>query len=170
MLMAQQIKRTGQVHPETLLTELGALAGFAVQMSIRKSVIERQKLDPDTILVEVATKNDEIYYFSDLLNWMLFENMEHPPFSVWAYVAAAVPQRAPAAAAGHLRDRQQRRALDRHQSLSACRGCRASTCRTSCRVPRSKSTGASSVRSLRHPAAIRRNGPTTSPPPRNGRC
>lgn len=91
MLMAQQIKRTGQVHSETLLTELGALAGFAVQMSIRKSVIERQQLDPGAILIEVATKNDEIYYFSDLMNWMLFENMEHPPFSVWAYVAAAVP-------------------------------------------------------------------------------
>jgi hypothetical protein len=91
MLMAQQIKRTGEVHPETLLTELGALAGFAVQISIRKSVIERQKLDPESILVEVATKNDEIYYFSDLLNWMLFENTEHPPFCVWSYVAAAVP-------------------------------------------------------------------------------
>jgi hypothetical protein len=91
MLMAQQIRRTGEVHPETLLTELGALAGFAVQMSIRKSVIERQKLDADTILVEVATKNDEVYYFSDLLNWMLFENMEHPPYSIWAYVVAAVP-------------------------------------------------------------------------------
>jgi hypothetical protein len=91
MLMAQQIKRTGLVHPETLLTEIGALAGFAVQMSIRKSVIERQKLDPETILVEVATKNDEVYYFSDLLNWMLFENLEHPPYCVWAYVRAAVP-------------------------------------------------------------------------------
>jgi hypothetical protein len=91
MLMAQQIKHTGQVHPETLLIELGALAGFAVQMSIRKSVIERQKLDADTILVEVVTKNDEIYYFSDLLNWMLFENTEHPPYCVWAYVKAAVP-------------------------------------------------------------------------------
>jgi hypothetical protein len=91
LLMAQQIKRTGGVHPETLLTELGALAGFAVQMSIRKSIIERQKLDPGTILVEVATKNDEVYYFSDLLNWMLFENMAHPPYCVWAYVSAAVP-------------------------------------------------------------------------------
>ncbi|MBX9777910.1 MAG: hypothetical protein K2Y71_26315 [Xanthobacteraceae bacterium] len=91
MLMAQQIQHTGQVHSETLLTELGALAGFAVQMSIRKSVIERQKLNADTILVEVATKNDEVYYFSDLLNWMLFENTEQPPYSVWAYVRAAVP-------------------------------------------------------------------------------
>jgi hypothetical protein len=91
MLMAQQIKHTGEVHPETLLTELGALAGFAVQISIRKSVIERQKLDPDAILVEVATKNGEIYYFSDLLNWVLFENTGHPPFCVWSYVMAAVP-------------------------------------------------------------------------------
>jgi hypothetical protein len=91
VLMAHQIKRTGQVHPETLLTELGALAGFAVQISIRKSVIEPQKLDPDTILIAAATKNDETYYFSDLMNWMLFENMDEPPYSVWAYVAAAVP-------------------------------------------------------------------------------
>jgi hypothetical protein len=91
MLMAKQISRTGEVHHQTLFTEIGALAGFAVQMSIRRSVIERQQLDPGTILVEVATKNNEIYYFSDLLNWMLFENMEDPPFSVWAYVSAAVP-------------------------------------------------------------------------------
>ena len=47
VLMAQQIKRSGQIHPETLLTEIGALAGFAAQMSIRKSIIEPQKLDPD---------------------------------------------------------------------------------------------------------------------------
>jgi hypothetical protein len=92
ILMAQQIKRTGQVHAETLLTEIGALAGFSVQISIRKSVIERQHLDPSEILVEVATKNNEVYYFSDLLNWMLFENLENPPFCVWAYVLAAVPR------------------------------------------------------------------------------
>jgi hypothetical protein len=91
LLMAHHIKRSGQVHPQTLLTEIGALAGFAVQMSVRRSVIEREKLEPDTILVEVATKNDEVYYFSDLMNWMLFENMEQPPYSVWAYVSAAVP-------------------------------------------------------------------------------
>ena len=62
-------------------------------------MIERQKLDPDTILVEVATKNNEIYYFSDLLNWMLFENMEHPPFSVWAYVSGGGAADASSAAA-----------------------------------------------------------------------
>jgi hypothetical protein len=91
VLMAQQIKQTGQVHPETMLSEIGALAGFCVQMSLRKSGVERQELPPETVLVEVATRNGEIYYFSDLMNWMLFENMDRPPYSVWSYVLAAVP-------------------------------------------------------------------------------
>jgi hypothetical protein len=92
MLMASQIKRGGQVHPETILTEIGALAGFAAQISIRRAVIERQGLDPDTVLVEVVTKNGERYYFSDLLNAILFENETAPPYCIWSYVTAAVPQ------------------------------------------------------------------------------
>jgi hypothetical protein len=60
-------------------------------MSIRKSLIEAQRLDPDSILVEVVTKNEEKYYFSDLLNWIVFENVETPPYSIWAFVSAAVP-------------------------------------------------------------------------------
>lgn len=91
LLMARQIRRSGRIHAETLLIELGALAGFATQIAIRRAIIAPQNLDPATLLIEVATKNDEIYYFSDLLNWMLFENMDRPPFSVWAYVSAAVP-------------------------------------------------------------------------------
>jgi hypothetical protein len=92
VLMAGQIRQSGQVHTQTLLTEIGALSGFAAQISIRKAVIERQQLDPATILVEVVTKNDETYYFSELLNFMLFENMDQPPYSIWAYVSAAVPE------------------------------------------------------------------------------
>ncbi|MGH6768843.1 MAG: hypothetical protein ACRECO_07470 [Xanthobacteraceae bacterium] len=92
VLMAKQIKQSGEIHAETLLTEIGALAGFAAQMSIRKTMIEGQGLDADSILVEVVTKNDEKYYFSDVLNWILFENMNSPPYSIWAYVSAAVPE------------------------------------------------------------------------------
>jgi hypothetical protein len=92
VLMAKQIKQSGEVHAETLLTEIGALAGFAAQMSIRKAIIAERGLEPDSILVEVVTKNDERYYFSDVLNWILFENMDKPPYSVWAYVSAAIPE------------------------------------------------------------------------------
>ena len=92
ILMARQIRQVGQIHSETVLTEIGALAGFAAQMSIRKSLIEPQQLDPDNILVEVVTKNGEKYYFSDFLNWILFENVTQPPYSIWAYVRDAVPE------------------------------------------------------------------------------
>ncbi len=92
VLMAKEIKRIGQVHPQTVLTEIGALAGFAAQMAIRKSIIAPGKLDPNEILPEVVTKNGEKYYFSDTLNWMLFENLASPPYSIWAYLIDAVPQ------------------------------------------------------------------------------
>ena len=47
ILMARQIRQAGRIHPQTILTEIGALAGLAAQMSIRKSVIEAQQLDPE---------------------------------------------------------------------------------------------------------------------------
>jgi hypothetical protein len=92
MLMAKEIKRGGRIHVETILTEIGALAGFAAQMSIRKAMIEPQQLDPNEILAEVVTRNGEKYYFSDSLNWILFENLAQPPYSIWAYVRDVVPQ------------------------------------------------------------------------------
>lgn len=91
VLMARQIKTAGHIHSETILTEIGALAGFAAQMSIRKAIIEAQRLAPDTVLTEVVTRSGERYYFSDLLNWILFENTSQPPYSIWTYVSAAVP-------------------------------------------------------------------------------
>ena len=92
MLMAREIKRGGRIHVETVLTEVGALAGFSAQMSIRKSIIEPQQLDANEILAEVVTRNGEKYYFSDSLNWILFENLAQPPYSIWAYVRGVVPQ------------------------------------------------------------------------------
>src|SRR5262245_32602277 len=92
MLMAREIKRGGRIHVETVLTEIGALAGFSAQMSIRKSMIEPQQLDPNEILAEVVTRNGEKYYFSDTLNWILFENVTQPPYSIWAYLLDVVPQ------------------------------------------------------------------------------
>ena len=91
-LMAGQIRQAGQIHSETVLADIGALAGFAAQISIRKGVIEPQGLDPNAVLAEIVTKNDEKYYFSELLNWILFENLDAPPYSIWAYVRDAVPE------------------------------------------------------------------------------
>jgi hypothetical protein len=94
ILMARQIKDAGSIHPETILSVIGALAGFATQMSIRKGLIEPQNLDPDRVLIEVVAKNGEKFYFSDLLNWILFENTAPPRYSIWTFVSAAVPEEA----------------------------------------------------------------------------
>ena len=92
VLMAKQIRQAGQIHAETILTEIGALAGFAAQIAIRRAIIAPQNLDPDKILVEVVAKSGEKFYFSDLLNWILFENLAQPPFCIWAYLLAVVPE------------------------------------------------------------------------------
>src|SRR5258708_27780937 len=84
MLMATEIKRGGRIHVETILTEIGALAGFSAPMSIRKSMIEPQQLDPNEILAAGGARHGEKYYFNDSLNWILFENPAQPPFSILA--------------------------------------------------------------------------------------
>jgi hypothetical protein len=100
ILMARLIKEAGAIHPETILTEIGALAGFAAQMSIRKGLIEPQNLDAGSVLIEVVAKNGDKFYFSDLLNWILFENNAPPRYSIWSYIVGAVPD----AAHAHLPD------------------------------------------------------------------
>jgi hypothetical protein len=142
MLMAAEIKRGGHIHVETILTEIGALAGFAAQMSIRKSIIEPQQLEANEILAEVVTRRGEKFYFSDTLNWILFENVTQPPYSIWSYLLDAIPQRShaqlpdiadivshaarsvgtsafgvPRLPAAHMPHRMPRAALDQHWSL-----------------------------------------------------
>jgi hypothetical protein len=92
MLMARQIRATGDIHAESILTEIGALAGFATQMSIRQSAKAGQEAGLGGALVEVVTRGGGKYYFSDLLNWMLFENTSAPPYSIWSYICAVVPE------------------------------------------------------------------------------
>jgi hypothetical protein len=90
-LTAHQLVQESRLHPETLLTEIGAVTGFAAQMALRKGVIEPQGLDPSQILVEAGSRRGEMFYFGDALNAVLFERMDEPPYSIWSYVAGTVP-------------------------------------------------------------------------------
>ena len=102
VLMAKQIRRSGQHssgdHPDRDRRARG-LRGADVDPQVRDRAAEAR---PDNVLVEVVTKNGEKFYFSDLLNWILFENVTQPPYSIWAYVMAAVPDAEPSAVAGPL--------------------------------------------------------------------
>lgn len=92
LLMAKRIRAGGRLHVPTLLTEIGALAGFATQLSLRKSVIEAEELEPDSVLAEVVAKSGEVFYFGELLNQVLFEGTAKSSYSIWTYVSGAVPE------------------------------------------------------------------------------
>lgn len=74
----------GRVHVETMLSALGALAGFGCQMAVREAV-KAGRLNPDGALVEVTTKDGGTYYFGDQINQPLLE----APISVWKLIAGA---------------------------------------------------------------------------------
>ena len=72
----------GRVHVETMLSALGALAGFGCQIAVREA-IKAGRLNPEGALVEVTTNDGATYYFGDQLNQPLLE----APISVWKLIA-----------------------------------------------------------------------------------
>jgi len=79
------------VHIETVLSNLGALAGFGVQMGIREGLIVPGKVTEKDAFVEVAVKNGEKYYFGDFLNEPLF-SLRPGKVSVFLIVGSAADE------------------------------------------------------------------------------
>ncbi len=72
-------------QPETLLSVIGACAGFGCQMMVREAV-RRGKIPEKQAFVVIQTQDGGVFYFGDQLNQPLLE----APMSVWAQVAGAV--------------------------------------------------------------------------------
>jgi len=72
-------------QPETLLSAVGACAGFGCQMMVREAV-RRGLIPAKQAFVVVQTKDGGTYYYGDQLNQPLLEAQ----MSVWAQVAGAV--------------------------------------------------------------------------------
>lgn len=85
----------GRVHVETMLSALGAMAGFGCQIAVR-AAMKAGRINPDGALVEVTTHDGEIYYYGDQINQPLLE----APISVWKLIAGAAQH----AGAGELPD------------------------------------------------------------------
>ena len=92
MLMGEEIRRGGQLHIETILTETRRarrLCGTDVDPQVHhRAATARPQRDPGRGRHQERRK----IYFSDSLNWILFENLAQPPYSIWAYVLDVVPQ------------------------------------------------------------------------------
>ena len=75
------------VHVESLLTALGALAGYSCQAALR-TMASAKGLDETSSLVVVEMKDGSRYFFGDPLNDLLIGT----PYSVWGLVGGAAQQ------------------------------------------------------------------------------
>lgn len=61
------------IHLESVLSALGASAGFGSQMAIREAYIKTGQVSEKDAFVVVGTKDGQKYYYGDSLNRLLFE-------------------------------------------------------------------------------------------------
>lgn len=80
------------VHAETLLTVLGALAGFSCQMAVRDELIAKKGMSEQDVFTIIKTKNGETYYSGKYINEFLL-GTKPGNYSVWTLVAAAAGKR-----------------------------------------------------------------------------
>jgi len=71
------------VHVESLLTILGALAGFSCQMAAREKLQDTANLTEADSLMVVEGKDGKKYYFGDSIN----SSLAGDKYSVWALTA-----------------------------------------------------------------------------------
>jgi len=68
------------IHIESVLTALGALAGFSCQMAIRAELAKAGRNTVAGILMHMDSSDGKRFYFGDALNKPLAES----PYSVWS--------------------------------------------------------------------------------------
>jgi hypothetical protein len=83
--LISMLKDDRGVHVETLLTILGAVAGYACQFSVREEFVKPGTLPENKAFVIAEAKNGRRYFFGDALNKPLAE----AKYSVWGLAAGA---------------------------------------------------------------------------------
>lgn len=73
------------VHIETALAILGALGGFACQMSVREGIAKGWRAAEANAFMAVEATNGKKYYFGDAINEPLAEGQ----YSIWSFAAGA---------------------------------------------------------------------------------
>lgn len=87
-LLLDEYSDNSVVYAETLLSAVGALAGFAAQQAIWEGVVRPGRLPAEKAFVLVKTADGESYYFGDLLNTIL-ASTKQGEMSIWRLVAGA---------------------------------------------------------------------------------
>jgi hypothetical protein len=78
------------IHCETVLTVLGALAGFAAQQSVWSATMEAG-ITPQQAFMVMRTKSGESFYFNESVNQLLISTKEGTA-SIWQFVGATAKE------------------------------------------------------------------------------
>jgi hypothetical protein len=84
--LMRELKDERGIHCETLLTVIGALAGYAAQQALWEGMVKPGKLAISEAFEVVETRSGATYFFGDTLDTML-ASMEPKHVSVWKIVS-----------------------------------------------------------------------------------
>ena len=87
--LMRELKDQRGIHCETLLTVIGALAGYAAQQALWEGMVKPGKLAIAQAFKVVETPSGATYFFGDTLDSLL-TSMEPKHVSVWKIVAGGV--------------------------------------------------------------------------------
>jgi hypothetical protein len=87
--LMRELKDERGVHCETMLTAIGALAGYAAQQALWEGMVKPGKLAIQQAFKVVEMPSGETYFFGDSLDAIL-ASMEPQQASIWKIVAGGV--------------------------------------------------------------------------------
>ncbi len=86
--LMREIKDERGVHCETILTAIGALAGYAAQQALWEGMVKPGKLAITEAFTIVETSSGATYFFGETLDTLL-ASMEPKHLSIWKIVAGS---------------------------------------------------------------------------------
>jgi hypothetical protein len=87
--LMRELKDDRGIHCETLLTVVGALAGYAAQQALWEGMVKPGKLAIREAFKVIETPSGETYFFGESLDTIL-ASMEPKHLSIWKIVAGGV--------------------------------------------------------------------------------
>ena len=77
-----------EIHPQSLICAVGALAGYSCQKDVRVMFMKKNGLSEDKVFTIMTDKQGRKFYFGDLIN----EPLVNEKYSVWSMIGGAVKQ------------------------------------------------------------------------------
>ena len=78
-----------EIHPQSLICAVGALAGYSCQKDVRVMFMKKNGLSEDKVFTIMTDKQGRKFYFGDLIN----EPLVNEKYSVWSMIGGAVKKR-----------------------------------------------------------------------------